>query len=65
MTDDLQRPPLPVWLLVGAGVLVAIVAITVIGWVVSAVFAVVRLAVLVALVFGVVALVRWSFGRRQ
>lgn len=65
MTDDLERPTLPVWLWVAAGVLLAILVMTVIGWLVSAAFALIRLVVLIAVVLVVLAFVRWAFWRRD
>jgi hypothetical protein len=65
VTDDLERPTLPVWIWVAVGVVLAILVMTVVGWLVSAAFAVLRLLVLVAVVLVVLGFVRWAFWRRD
>jgi hypothetical protein len=65
VTDDLERPTLPVWLWVAAGVVLGVLVMTVVGWLVSAAFALIRLAILVAVVLVVLAFVRWAFWRRD
>lgn len=62
MADELERPGLPLVVWIAVIALVAIGLFTVVGWLVSAVWSVIRLGVLVLIVVAVVALVR--SGRR-
>ena len=57
------RPPVVLWLAVG--VLVVIGAFTVLGWVVSAFGAIVKLALLVVLVMAVITAIRFAANRRS
>ena len=60
MAEDLERPGMPMVVWIAVIALVAIGLFTVIGWLVSAVWGVIRLGVLVLIVVAVVALVRAS-----
>ena len=60
MAEDLERPGMPMVVWVAIIALVAVGLFTVVGWLVSAVWSVIRLGVLVLIVVAVVALVRAS-----
>jgi hypothetical protein len=64
MDDDLERPTLPMWVWVIGAILVVLAAFTVVGWIMRALFSLVRLGIFVALVIGAVYLLRNAFTRR-
>jgi hypothetical protein len=65
MDEDLERPALPMWVWVIGAILLVLAAFTVVGWIMRALFALVRLGIFVALVVGAVYLLRNAFTRRD
>jgi hypothetical protein len=65
MDEDLERPALPMWVWVIGAILLVLAAFTVVGWIMRALFSLVRLGIFVALVVGAVYLLRNAFTRRS
>jgi hypothetical protein len=63
--DDDDRRPVPTWVWLVAAVLLVALAVSVVGWVLKAVFALLRVVVFLALVGVAFFMLRAAFGRRR